>query len=192
MLAAGAIGRATPAGAFVAALLLDVVGCSGSLPVRSEADGGCAQGTVTLHMQAAPGAGDHYDTASFGDPGDGVWWYSVAKADGTPLRIFLSQATTCGACRNAAIPLGRLEGELTDTGVRATWDGVALTGTATCSSSGTTMPCDTSICVPAGQYVVTMCADRDPNASGADAGTTCVSVPFEYPSNTEIVGTLPL
>jgi hypothetical protein len=90
-----------------------------------------------------------------------------------------------------AIPIGLLEGKLTDAGVSATWDGVALTGTATCSSSGTTIGCDMSVCMPAGRYVATMCANRDPSSNGADAGTTCVSVPFDYPSISEIVGTLP-
>jgi hypothetical protein len=47
------------------------------------------------------------------------------------------------------------------------------------------MQCDVVTCAPPGQYVVTMCG-----VDCAGPGRKCVSVPFDYPATSEVVGHL--
>jgi hypothetical protein len=153
-----------------------------------DASGPCGpQSVVTFLMH--PG-GDSY-TVSAGDPGDGNWWYSVATAHGAPLRIFLGDATT--TCTECNPQDGAIGGACATGDVTATWNGIEITGgPSTCMSGGSQVGCTTSACVPAGEYVVTMCAYTDSACSGTgDAGNPCVSVPFHYPTASEVVGTIP-
>lgn len=153
-----------------------------------DASGPCGpQSVVTFLMH--PGY-DSY-SVSAGNPGDGTWWYSVATAHGTPVGIFLVDAnTSCTACdpQDVAIGGGCATGDVT-----ATWNGIQITGEAsTCMNGGSQVSCTSSLCAPAGEYVVTMCANTasDCSATG-DAGNPCVSVPFHYPTASEVVGTIP-
>jgi hypothetical protein len=156
-----------------------------------DASGPCGpQSLVTFLMHPR---GDYY-AAPAGDPGDGVWWYSVATAHGTPLQIFLGDATddsltTCTECAPEDVASG---GVCATGDVTATWNGTEITGTSTCTSGGSQVGCSTSVCVPAGDYVVTMCANTDSTCSATgDAGNPCVSVPFHYPTASEVVGSIP-
>jgi len=157
-------------------------------------------GSVTFHLQAPLGAPAYTYARSFGDPGDGFWWYSVATADGTPLQIFLptQAATTCGACQQALLPIGFACSALPAEGIDGRWNGTAIAGQSSCSWSGSSPPspiaCSVLECMPAGRYVATMCAYTSSlecsNGPGDDRGT-CVSVPFDYPTTSVVVGTLP-
>ena len=125
--------------------------------------GECPLGPVTFRM-LPPATGAVYQyVASLGDPGDGIWWYSVATADGTALSPFLSPASPCAACDFHIYPIGYLHTELTGSGVSETWKGLTVTGTSTCTEGpgtdepGTVISCNVTKCMPAGKYVVTMC-----------------------------------
>ena len=151
-------------------------------------------------MQAPAGAGAHTFIESFGDPGDGYWWYSVSTADATPLQIFLpsSATTTCSACQSVLYPSGFSCSSLPAGGVDARWDGTAIAGQSSClsseGSSATRLSCSTRQCVPAGHYNATMCAFTSAQSCGRDPigdHGTCVSVPFDYPTTSVVVGTLP-
>ncbi len=145
-------------------------------------------GVTTFRMvTAAAGAGYVY-ASSFADPGDGVWWYSVATAAGEPLDIFMDgQIPSCSTCGSKGAAIGSLCDALPPAGVTASWDGfVALEGTSTCGAGTSCIP---YAYAAAGDYVVTMCA----GCAGLeqDAASPCISVPFHYPSGEEVVGTLP-
>lgn len=93
----------------------------------------------------------------------------------------------CATCTGAPVGVGSGCGAIPSAGVTASWDGFAITGGAATCGGGTA--CLASEFMPAGDYVVTMCSgcvEQSP-----DAGVQCVSVPFQYPSSAEIVGTLP-
>jgi len=153
-------------------------------------------GSVTFRMLPPSEDAAYAYIQSFGDPGDGYFWYSVATASGDKVRIFLANLpSTCSECANTPIPIGFLCASLLDAGVSATWSGVAITGQSTCRTSddGLTISCADTTCMPAGPYVVTMCASGpgqscDPSPTGS---RTCVSVPFSFPTAIEVVGTLP-
>jgi hypothetical protein len=90
-----------------------------------------------------------------------------------------------GACP-AATPLP-------DGGVALSWDGTVWTSGKTCGSN---MACSAQICAPAGQYTAHMCAYRAPDAGGCFGGAisgppVCVDVPFAYPAQGSVVGSLP-
>jgi hypothetical protein len=170
-------------------------GTDAATDATSGADG-CA--AVSFLVQAPPDGGAGYELAeSFGDPGDGIWWYSVTKADGTPVQIFLFYtSTTCAACKELPVPIGFSCSAVPDGGERASWNGVMIVGTSTCQNPmfGDGLPCAETTCAPPGAYVVKMCAARSAQECGErnpDAGAACVSVPFTYPTAAEVVGQLP-
>jgi hypothetical protein len=164
---------------------------------------GCvSQGSVTFRMQAPTGDAGYNALTSFGNPGDGNWWYSVATADGNPLQIFLSPGpvtATCEPCAPYEVPGGGGCNPVPpDSGVTATWDGTAVTSISTCEWSpgshqaSEAISCQVIQCMPAGKYVVTMCGSEleDCSSTDGEAGA-CVSVPFQYPTSSEVVGYLP-
>jgi hypothetical protein len=172
----------------------DVLGDRPDASSDATASDNCTSaGSVTFRMRPPSADAGYSFASSFGIPGDGVWWYSVATADGGALQIFPSE-TTCGTCAQVANPIGQACEGLSADGVTATWSGIAVTGQSMCSWSPgdgeplETIPCDTARCVPSGRYVVTMCAGGSLACSDTP---TCVSTPFDYPSTSEIVGTLP-
>jgi hypothetical protein len=147
---------------------------------------GISLGTVTFRMTAAANASSYTYASSDGDPGDGIWWYSVTTADGGYVMIFVPGAgTTCDTCNNMGIPVGYSCYTLPDAGITATWDGISYPGSSTCGG-GT--QCAIRKYVSEGEYVVHMCAGCDFTVT--DAGPDCVNVPFHYPTSAEIVGTL--
>ena len=169
--------------------------------VDAFAPGACGgSSVVTFHLQASTGdAGLLYARSS--NPGDGIWWFSVADDDGTPVQLFLKTATRCDACIDRLIPVGFTCSSLPDGGVTAAWDGTIFTGESSClpppapNDQGEPISCDVPSCAPAGRYVVTMCASptcsyvRD-GVAGNASQSGCVSIPFDFPSNAELVGTL--
>ena len=162
-------------------------------------DGACLPlGSVAFRMQAPPTDGGYFYVYSLGDPGDGVWWYSVETTDGGALPIFLpsSTQTTCGTCKDLFEPIGQGCSALPDGGVRGYWGGYAVTGEAACEVPATASDpshlaaCATISCPPPGKYVVKMCARRGRCGYTPDA-STCLSIPFDFPATSEVVGTLP-
>jgi hypothetical protein len=86
--------------------------------------------------------------------------------------------------------------ELTTAGATQTWNGTYyLSGTCGAQS----MACLSPQCAPAGRYAAHICGFPNPapeagygcGQSTSSTNTTCVDVPFDYPSSTPIVVTLP-
>jgi hypothetical protein len=147
-------------------------------------------------MNAPAGGRTYRYVQSFGDPGDGHWWYSIARAGGTPLRIFLgTTTTTCQACDDRIYPIGSTCGSVPADGAVAVWTCRALGETSTCNvkdAAGEPVSCATATCAPPGHYVVTMCgAPSTGTCETIDTDGSCITVPFDYPSTSEVIGTLP-
>jgi len=159
-------------------------------------DGACVPlGGVAFRMQApATDAGYQY-VFSVGNPGDGVWWYSVETPDGAVLPIF-SETQICGSCKDQLTPIGQGCAALPDGGVSGGWGGYAVTETVSCEVPASLFDpahlstCAAFRCLPAGRYTVKMCAIRG-GCSSADGQNTCLSIPFDFPGTSEVVGTLP-
>jgi len=159
-------------------------------------DGRCVSlGSVAFRMEAPPVDGGYGYQVSLGDPGDGVWWYSVETPDGSALSIFLPPGafTSCDICEPRPDPIGRGCSFVPDGGVSAGWGGTAYTGTSTCQpvpASGYSSPvgCATVRCLPAGRYVVKMCGSKGGLTCDSP---TCISVPFDFPTDAAVVGQLP-
>jgi hypothetical protein len=162
-------------------------------------DGVCVPlGAVAFRMQApATDAGYQY-VFSLGNPGDGVWWYSVETPDGAVLPIFLPSGapSTCERCEDGLTPIGQGCGALPDGGVSGGWGGYAVTGAVSCEVPASSFDpahqslCATIDCLPAGRYTVKMCAVKG-GCYSASGQNTCLSIPFDFPGTSEVVGTLP-
>lgn len=158
-------------------------------------DGSCRPiGGTLFRMEAPPHDGGYWYRSSFGDPGDGVWWYSVETPDGSALQIFLPPGarSLCGDCDPKAYPIGQQCSPIPDGGVTGGWGGFTVTGTSTCqpvptSSYSGPAGCATIQCLPAGRYTVRMCAGGGP----CPTSETCVDVPFDFPTDAAVVGHLP-
>jgi hypothetical protein len=158
-----------------------------------------SQGSVTFRMEAPSVDAGYRYVFSFGNPGDGVWWYSLATAYGQPVPIFFSDLAICNSCGMVGVPIGAGCAGVPEGGATATWDGTVITGTSTCGWSPgpgqatQAIACQSTQCSLPGEYVVTMCAERSDEcfSNSTDAGTACVAVPFSYPTTTEVVGVLP-
>jgi hypothetical protein len=142
----------------------------------------CSLGSVTFRMT---GAGLYQ--SSFSNPGDGVWWYSVSKEDGTPVDIFFNPNTeaTCNSC--APLPanaIGQGCNGIPAGGVTASWAGISIGATSSCGGQ----QCEAVSCAPAGHYVARMCIGC---TNFFDSGVNCIDVPFAYPTNAEVVAAFP-
>ena len=177
-------------------------GCGGGDAIGGKRDGGtdgaCVPlGSVVFRMEAPPVDGGYGYQLSLGDPGDGVWWYSVETPDGSALSIFLPPGayTTCDVCEPRDEPIGQGCSFVPDGGVSGGWGGITYTGTSTCEAKATSsVPahaagCATTRCLPAGRYVVKMCGAR--GGLAACGSPTCVDVPFDFPTDAAVVGHLP-
>jgi hypothetical protein len=161
------------------------------------ADGACVPlGSVVFRMEAPAVDGGYGYEVSLGDPGDGVWWYSLETPDGGTLQIFLPPGayTACDVRQPRPDPIGRGCTFIPDGGVSRGWNGVAYTGTSTCQpapASGYASPvgCATTRCLPAGRYVVKMCGTR--GGLSCESSQNCVEVPFDFPTDAAVVGHLP-
>jgi hypothetical protein len=153
--------------------------------------------SVVFRMEAPPIDGGYYYVSSFGEPGDGVWWYSLEMPDGSAVPIFLppGASSICNVCDARPNPIGFACETIPDGGVSRGWGGYTVTGTASCETQATSsspaysIGCATIRCLPAGRYLVKMCGGRG-MCAGGDAAT-CVEVPFDFPTDQEVVGTLP-
>ncbi len=106
-----------------------------------------------------------------------------------------STQTTCNMCRDLFEPIGQACAALPDGGAKGHWGGYAVTGEAACEVPATSSDpshlaaCATTSCLPAGKYVVKMCANRGGCSFSADASTTtCLSIPFDFPQLPRLSG----
>src|ERR1700733_2998584 len=149
-------------------------------------DGGSCGSSVTFRMQTTSPS-DYW--VNIGIPTFNKSWYSIATADGAPVKAFLVGsciycdsciASSCGLASPIYVPVP------TDGGITGLWNGSAYTSFSTCGSPNG-LACAVSSCMPAGKYVVTMCALADSSSPNddpiLDAGAgTCIEVPFQYPA----------
>ncbi len=149
----------------------------------------CAAPSVTLRMQAPSGTSYLY-AQSFSEPGDGVSWYSVAKADGGTLQILWMDLHICASCTSQDVAIGYDCSSIPDGGVAVTWNGTTVSGSSTCGTPPES--CDTIGCAAPGEYIATMCAGCPGSPNQREGGFgPCVHVPFHYPTTGEVVGNLP-
>jgi hypothetical protein len=163
----------------------------------SISEGGPCVGSVTFRMQTT--SPSQY-WANFGIDFYDQTWLWIATADGAPVGAYSGRAVgTCSYCEPCAFggscgPAGPVYLPVPpDGGITGSWNGSAYTSLSTCvlNSGGavSAVSCAASSCMPPGEYVATMCASSDPS-SPEDAGT-CLELPFQYPTASEVVGTLP-
>jgi hypothetical protein len=169
----------------------------------------CGAGTVTFQLY--PGAGGPWRASASGDEEPN--FLAIFTAAGTPLYRFSSEFAleNCDCSgQQWAVPIGWSDSYLTDAGFPQTWDGFyfSLGDWPDSGACAVTVPqsrpdCLIPGCAPPGQYVAYMCACDAGDAStssgvpssylysvGDCVHPTCVRVPFEYPSQTVVVGTV--
>jgi hypothetical protein len=174
----------------------------------SAAAGTCGTGTVTFQLY--PGAGGPWQASMSGD--EEPDFLAIFTATGTPLyrtsAEFALEDCDCSG-QQWPVPIGYAYGYLTDAGFPQTWDGFYFSlgewpDSGACAATFPQRPdCLIPACAPPGQYVAYMCACGGGDASTSSgkpssyaysvancANPTCVRVPFEYPSDTVVVGTV--
>jgi hypothetical protein len=176
---------------------------------ESGAAGTCGTGTVTFRLY--PGAGGPWQASMSGD--EEPDFLAIFTATGTPLyrtsAEFALEDCDCSG-QQWPVPIGYEYGDLTDAGFPQTWDGFyfSLGEWPDSGACAVTLPqsradCLIPGCAPPGEYVAYMCACGGGDASASSgvpssyaysvadcANPTCVRVPFEYPSQTVVVGTV--
>ncbi|HZU84453.1 MAG TPA: hypothetical protein VE987_16100 [Polyangiaceae bacterium] len=152
----------------------------------------CAGGSVTFQLAAPSGS---------------RWWLDESQSSGTPDRNWLTLLTACGvevdrapnaestnrdcaSCPSSwSLTTGTDVWPLPATDQSETWDGT-LYAPGTCGPQS--LACVAPRCAAPGRYVAQMCAcDAADQGPLGCARPTCVSVPFEYPSDGLVVGLLP-
>ncbi|MGH7270439.1 MAG: hypothetical protein ACREJ3_08410 [Polyangiaceae bacterium] len=149
----------------------------------------CPIGSVVFRMSVPPGS-------QISLPGAECNWLSVSCESGKPLdtSIRASANLDCRDCASSSpIAYGcflTLAGDGGQSTFDQAWNGRYYT-VGTCGS--VPIPynqCSLPQCAPAGTYVATMCGCT-PADSGSECKQACVTVPFDYPTNETVIGTLP-
>ena len=170
--------------------------------------GACGTGTVTFRLYR--GHGGPWLVSISGDEEPN--WLALFTASGTPLYLNPAEwaSQDCDCSGGPALPIGFGGFDLGDAGAAQVWDGHYFTigqfPDASCTSFGGQYEVGSCLvpgCAPPGQYVAYMCAcgagDASPSSgvpssyayAVADcANPTCVRVPFDYPCQTVVVGTV--
>jgi hypothetical protein len=153
----------------------------------------CDAGTIEFVLAQPPDSSTMFCPA--GCAGSG--WFSIAPGDGgETLELYPPCGTSCSSCVPepcpsipciSPVPLG-------DAGVSFTWDGTYTVGDHCGAPS---RDCQRRACVPAGSYVMTMCASQAAPTTSPTTPTcspsissTCTSVPFVWPpsGSTVVIG----
>jgi hypothetical protein len=169
---------------------------------------GCG-GNVTFRL--FPGSGGPW--LAYGSGDEEPDFLALFTATGVPLyrtsSEFALENCDCSG-EQWPVPIGFEYQDLTDAGVAQGWDGLYFdlgdwpsSGPCAVTAPQTRPDCLIPGCAPPGQYVAYMCACGAGDAAtssgvpasyaysvGGCANPTCVRVPFEYPSQTVVVGTL--
>jgi len=154
----------------------------------------CLDSTVTFQVNRAPGNATVW---CLGQPGScSSDWLTISSQSGD-LTLSGMCRTPCDTCQFMACPIVCAPAQqLTTAGATQTWNGTYyLSGTCGAQS----MACLSPQCAPAGRYSAHICGFPNPapeagygcGQSTSSTNTTCVDVPFDYPSSTPIVVTLP-
>jgi len=162
--------------------------------------GACLDSTVTFQVNRAPGNATVW---CLGQPGScSSDWLTISSQSGD-LTLSGMCRTPCDTCQFMACPIVCAPAqELTTAGATQTWNGTYyLSGTCGGygSKSAQSTACLSPQCAPAGRYAAHICGFPNPapeagygcGQSTSSTNTTCVDVPFDYPSSTPIVVSLP-
>jgi hypothetical protein len=122
-------------------------------------------------------------------------WLTVTTSDGSPVTFSQGCAASCTDCVFVACPpvACALPQPMKTDGETTTWDGSDWRA-GTCGAQMTT--CRARTCAAPGKYIAHMCASRKSQDAGAlsqcsPAPTqTCVDVPFAYPTDVVVQGTI--
>lgn len=160
----------------------------------------CLNSTITFQVNRAPG---NTTVWCLGQPGScSSQWLTISRQSGD-LTLSGMCRTPCDTCQFMACPIVCSPAQdLTTAGATQTWNGTYyLSGTCGGygSKSAQSTACLSPQCAPAGRYSAHICGFPNPapdasfgcGQSTSSTNTTCVDVPFDYPSNTPIVVSMP-
>jgi len=130
--------------------------------------------------------------------GDLPIWLSLLDDSGTPLQVPVLSGcpgspsdlcTDCAGCSSVwcGCAIGLFPSPLLDAGVSLTWDGKRVAPTGTCGGAA----CGSLLVASPGRYGARMCGYAGGFGQFNCGGQVCVTVPFDYPSDAAVVGTLP-
>jgi len=156
--------------------------------------GACDRTGVTFQVTAPSGATTSW---CLGQPGScSSAWLGIRDSSGV-LVLANECGTPCDTCTMMGCPnICRVPSELSGQGATQTWNGTHYVA-GQCGASATA--CLSPRCATPGQYTAEICGFPNPAPDGglgcstAPSGTQpiCVEQPFEYPSSTPIVVTMP-
>jgi hypothetical protein len=174
------------------------IGTGGALGTGGAGGGpvDCTGATVTFRMVPAAGNPDVFCDSL----GCGGSWLTISPEGGQPMPLSGMCTTTCSMCQMMACDMACMAPQvLTPAGREMSWDGSLYPRNKCVSAStswggGQTIDCVDKVCAGPGKYVAKMCAYRstDPTAAICQGTTTptCVEVPFSYPGDTIVTGTI--
>ncbi len=155
----------------------------GGSPDTGAPDTGCATGSVTFEVTAAPSATNAY---CLGAPAtcSGQWVAIRPAGTNAPLTISAQCEATCGSCEPVACPaICAVPSRLGTTGARTTWDGTYY-DTGTCGAAA--LLCVTPVCAAPGNYIARFCgypeaADASTLGCTGSSTPTCTETMFVWP-----------
>ncbi len=156
-------------------------------------EAGCGPGGVTFQLLGQPGD-EWWLTDTQGANSTSTNWLTILSCDGQlMLDIRPTPQTTsrdCTACPTAwSLTLSGSTWELPSGGQTQTWTGACVVP-GNCGDPPE--PCVTPSCASASRFIAQMCAcapgDQTPNGC---QNPVCVQVPFNYPAQALVTGTLP-
>jgi hypothetical protein len=158
----------------------------GELPL--DPDGGCSSPTITFTLTVPNGSDWTAVTTRDTDSPPYGEWLTIFASDGTQIHRFFTGYLDldCRTCSfGAPIPVGVFGIPLLDGGsISETWNGFAMKSEH-CGGQDCLQP----FCAAPGAYVAEMCACHLPSLLPC-RNAVCVMVPFVYPEDTTVVGTL--
>jgi hypothetical protein len=168
----------------------------------SGAGGACAPVSIHMNRGGPPPGTDFCSGPPNCDSGDP---FTVLDASGKALTTWLSCGMAdCTSCVGQPCPPGscHFSSPVPAAGTDFTWDGTVYADSSGCGSGQIGSPpvrCWKPSCAPPGRYTAHLCAYAlPPNSDGgvqvcelhAATTPTCVDVPFDYPTTTQVVGAL--
>lgn len=164
--------------------------------------GGCGSETMTFQLYATPGA---WVGTSGDSPLPAFNWLTIFCPAGNQIDLSptgLTGGADCADCTGGSFsyPIGSFWAALGDAGTMTqTWNGVFYAVGVGCPGLIQEPPpvlegaCLMPGCAPAGRYVARMCVCAPAAFSALSSTcseTTCIEVPFDYPSTSVVFGTL--
>jgi hypothetical protein len=170
-------------------------GCASGISLPIYASTGCTTGQVKFQL-IAPTSWMFGQSADTNAPSAN--WLTIHCPSGALIDLRAAEDTppidcrACGADNAWGVAIGSSWGNVPDGGQTGAWDGTFF---APGICPGASQSCLTPACALPGHYEAEMCACSPAEWQSGDCqkgvGTTCVNVPFEYPSSTIVAATIP-